>query len=117
HLSNNALATLQKYPFPGNIRELENTLERAFTLCDNKLIDAENLALPDFLSEKKVRHQEGGDFVSAGFDSLDDYLAEVEKQIILSALEQNRWNKTATAEKLGISFRQIRHKLKKYGID
>jgi two-component system response regulator PilR (NtrC family) len=119
HLSDNALATLQRHPFPGNIRELENTLERAFTLCESTQIDAEHLGLPDtcLLTREKVRDEGAEDFAAAGFASLDDYLAEVEKQIILSALEKNRWNKIATAEKLGISFRQIRHKLKKYGIE
>ena len=50
-------------------------------------------------------------------DSLDDYLEEIEKKVILQALEETRWNRTAAAEKLGISFRQMRHRLKKFGID
>ena len=49
--------------------------------------------------------------------TLDNYLEEIEKQAILKALEETRWNRTAAAEKLGISFRQIRHRLKKFGIE
>ncbi|WP_438951545.1 sigma-54-dependent transcriptional regulator [Porticoccus sp.] len=118
-LSESALTSLQQHPFPGNIRELENILERAFTLCDSTRIDTEHLGLPDtrLLSKAEVHDRGARDFAAAGFASLDDYLGEVEKQIIVSALEQNRWNKTAAADKLGISFRQIRHKLKKYGIE
>ncbi len=118
-LSASSLETLQQYTFPGNIRELENTLERAFTLCDGCVIDVDRLQL-NGANQHESLHDiklDSSNFNTDTHTSLDDYLADIEKEILLAALERNRWNKTATAEELGISFRQIRHKLKKYEIE
>jgi two-component system response regulator PilR (NtrC family) len=118
------LINLQNYPFPGNVRELENTLERAYTLSENNLIDIDDLQLRPTengtATDTRVTEQIPESTVSATSTdngSLDNYLEEIEKQAILKALEETRWNRTAAAEKLGISFRQIRHRLKKFGIE
>lgn len=116
-ISDDALKTLKRYSFPGNVRELENTLERAYTLCDDNLIQAQDLQLdlgPGQPLDIAASHA-NSELVPG--DSLDDYLEEIEKNVILQALEETRWNRTAAAEKLGISFRQMRHRLKKFGID
>ncbi|WP_461482458.1 sigma-54-dependent transcriptional regulator [Porticoccus sp.] len=118
-ISEAAINALKKHPFPGNIRELENTLERTFTLCSGNAIEVDNLCLNSAMSTTSsvdIKNTTAG-YCSDKFNSLDDYLADIEKEILTAALERNRWNKTATAEELGISFRQIRHKLKKYGIE
>ncbi|MCK9503630.1 MAG: sigma-54 dependent transcriptional regulator [Porticoccaceae bacterium] len=121
-LSKAALKALTDYSFPGNVRELENTLERAFTLCSGNTIDEEDLNL----GQKKIaaetpahclEGQPGQDFHADGSQCIDDYLATIEKRIISQALHENRWNKTTTAQKLGISFRQLRYKLQKLGIE
>ncbi|MEZ0122905.1 MAG: sigma-54-dependent transcriptional regulator [Candidatus Reddybacter sp.] len=123
-LSPEALDTLQHHPFPGNVRELENTLERAFTLCDSEIIEAADLHLkarkasvivdaePNATASdnNQSEHNLNG-------QSIDDYLAVIEKSILEKALEECRWNKTATAEKIGITFRQLRYKLKKLNVD
>ncbi|TNE92925.1 MAG: sigma-54-dependent Fis family transcriptional regulator [Gammaproteobacteria bacterium] len=118
-LTLNAVSFLKKHPFPGNIRELENTLERAFTLSHGDSIDVEDLQLDSVTNIELALDtaDSSGGYTPGTASSLDDYLADIEKNILLAALERNRWNRTATAEELGISFRQIRHKLKKYGID
>ena len=110
-----ALEVLQKYDFPGNVRELENTLERAFTLCENNRIEAEDLVLGSRPPPPATALTNTG--VQIPESSLDDYLGTIEKQAILKALDDTRWNRTAAAEKLGISFRQMRHRLKKFGLD
>ena len=129
-LTPTAQAALQSYHFPGNVRELENTLERAYTLCENNFIEVDDLQLrlteapiSVLLDENiqtnhnKINFNEHIPQNSTPSDSsLDSYLEDVEKQAILKALDETRWNRTAAAQKLGISFRQIRHRLKKFGI-
>ncbi len=104
-----ALAALKTYDFPGNVRELENILERAIALCDEQHIEVEDLSLP----EKTT----GSDDEISGLNRpLEDYLGEVEKQAILQALEETRWNRTAAAKKLGMSLRSLRYRLSKLGL-
>ncbi len=117
-LSGDAVEALQQYAFPGNVRELENILERAYTLCEGDLIDAQDLMLGNRNGISRGMMQpttEAPDLGAIG--SLDDYLAEIEKKIILETLEKTRWNRTAAAKKLGLSFRQMRYKLEKLGLD
>ncbi|WFP48667.1 sigma-54 dependent transcriptional regulator [Methylomonas sp. EFPC3] len=110
-LSDAALSALKQYYFPGNVRELENILERALALHEGGVIQVDDLNLPmgldlavaeDFNAEKM---------------SLESYLEDIEKKALSSALEENRWNKTATAKYLGMSFRSLRYRLKKLGLE
>ncbi len=107
-LHKDAMQHLCHYPFPGNVRELENILERATTLCENNQITADDLLLPE--------QSDAGETSSDG-KPLEDYLDEVEKQALVQALEETRWNRTAAAKKLGISFRALRYRLSKLGLD
>ena len=121
-ISPQAMNQLQSYPFPGNVRELENILQRAFALADNKLI--EHLELPEIdVSEATVANTADTIFSlpvikssSPGF-SLEKHLEAVEKNAIQAALEECRWNKTEAAKKLGMSFRSFRYRVKKLGLD
>jgi len=110
-LTDEALAVLTAYPFPGNVRELENVLERALTLCNGKEITADDLQLPGVGNGESK-----GDSMLAGEDSLDDYLERIERAAIEDALSRTNQNKTAAAKLLGISFRALRYKLDKLGI-
>lgn len=113
-----ALAKLSDYAFPGNIRELENILERAATLCENAEISAEDIELPkQTIKETEVDNASGESSISFSQNQLEDYLENKEKQAIMAALEKTRWNKTAAAKLLGISFRQLRYRLKKLDLD
>ncbi len=103
-----ALTALNSYAFPGNVRELENILERAMTLCEGKLIRADDLQLPDDDTESAPEDAGG---------PLDSVLGSVEKDAILRALDQTRYNKTAAAKLLGITFRALRYRLKKLGLE
>lgn len=102
-----AQTALNQYTFPGNVRELENILERAIVLSNHKKIRLQDLQLP-------LEH-----FSSTLSDEepLEDYLIKQEKQAILRALQQCSGNKTAAAKKLGVSFRTLRYRLKKLGLD
>jgi two-component system response regulator PilR (NtrC family) len=106
-LDEKALQALSLYDFPGNIRELENILERAFTLSDGKMIMLDDLQLPIIEKEKHDKQDL----------PLDDYLLNIEKQTILTAIEKANGNKTLAAKYLGISFRTLRYRLKKLGLD
>ncbi len=113
-LSGEAIKALQAYAFPGNVRELENLLERAMTLCENHVIEVEDLNLSDPAETVQTsNHAATGDDES----SLDSSLSEQERQAILQALERTRYNKTAAARILGLTFRQLRYRIKKLGLD
>ncbi|WP_201194865.1 sigma-54-dependent transcriptional regulator [Pseudomonas fluorescens] len=107
-----ALDALKGYRFPGNVRELENMLERAHTLCENKQIEAGDLRL----AEGNCSADSGVPDLTQ-IDNLEDYLDNVERKLILQALEETRWNRTAAAQRLNLSFRSMRYRLKKFGLD
>lgn len=121
-----ALVKLSDYSFPGNIRELENILERAAALCENAVITTADIELPkhnssladslppDTLAQPSQAEES---MISFSKDQLEDYLVNKEKQAIEAALEKTRWNKTAAAKLLGISFRQLRYRLKKLDLE
>ncbi|MGH8248185.1 MAG: sigma-54-dependent transcriptional regulator, partial [Gammaproteobacteria bacterium] len=113
-VSDEAVDLLQRYDFPGNIRELENILERASTLCDGTVIRARDLQLPGPKPVPGSADQADGRDADT---SLDSVLGDMEKKLILEALERVRWNKTAAAKLLGISFRTLRYRIKKLGLD
>jgi two-component system response regulator PilR (NtrC family) len=122
-----ALAALEAYHFPGNVRELENILERAMAMCEGDTIEADDLMLPQRVSapmpaagntDVPAPVTAPAARAAAGADgSLEDYISNIERDTIVKALEESRYNKTATAKKLGITFRALRYKLKKLGID
>jgi two-component system response regulator PilR (NtrC family) len=114
HLSTEAMDALLRYPFPGNIRELENVLERAFTLCENEVIQSVDLHLP-----KAPDASVSGSNPAARVEEarLDEHLGDVERKIILDALEQSKWNRTVAARNLGLTLRALRYRLKKLGLD
>lgn len=107
-LSASALGALRAYPFPGNIRELENILERAMALSEHGVIDTTDLAL----EQRGMPEQQP---VTAD-NILDEKLNETERQELLSALEIHKWNRTKTAKALGLTLRQLRYRLQKLGI-
>ena len=168
-LTPKALRKLENYDFPGNVRELENILERALTFVEGNMIEAEDIHVnenrlpahnepaaapqpvhayqpppqpypyppqqPAYAPPSHYPHQHSRDEDSAPYpqeaatytppprsaaqlpDDLEDYMQTMEKNLLLKALEDCNYNKTKAAEKLGISFRAMRYKLKKLGID
>ena len=109
-LSQAAMDALLCYPFPGNVRELENILERAITLCEGNVIQEADLHLPSSVALPASP-------TDTAAVALEPYLDTIEKETIMKALEQARYNKTAAAKLLGITFRALRYRLKKLGLD
>lgn len=109
-LSSGALKALEFYSFPGNVRELENILERATALCSGDTIEVDDLHLgPEDVP--------GGEAPGRGSETLDDYLNRLERQAILEALQKAEGNRTAAARLLGVTFRSMRYRLERLGIE
>ena len=106
-LDDSARAALRSYAFPGNVRELENMLERAVTLCSGGAISGDDLHMRTETTTTQP--------VIGG--KLGDQVEDVQRQAIVDALEKTRYNKTAAAKLLGLSFRQLRYRIKKLGIE
>jgi len=105
-----ALRALACYDFPGNVRELENIIERALALCDGDVIVEDDLALEHPASAA------GGDRPVGDAVPLPDYLDQVERSEILKALDRTRFNRTAAARLLGVTFRTLRYRMERLGI-
>ena len=111
-LSDDALQALKAYAFPGNVRELENVLERALALCSGDAIGADDLLLdPSDIGEASHAAPE-----TPGGAPLQDYLDRVERHVIEDALEKTGGNRTAAARALGVTFRSLRYRLERLGI-
>jgi two-component system response regulator PilR (NtrC family) len=121
-LDTEALERLKRYPFPGNVRELENILERVVALAEHATIGADDLQLPEAPSpatEQDTSSDVGAAATADGDGSatLDAHLDDRQRHVLMDALERHRWNRTATARELGLTYRQLRYRLKKLGID
>jgi two-component system response regulator PilR (NtrC family) len=127
-----ALDLLKNFAFPGNVRELENVLERALALCNQGKIDVSDLqlrvvpraenapplsaeAITQLRSANPPNHPAAGEAPSRA--GLGEQLEDVERAAIVKALEQARYNKTAAAKALGMTFRALRYRIKKLGIE
>ncbi|WP_422381233.1 sigma-54-dependent transcriptional regulator [Marinicellulosiphila megalodicopiae] len=126
-LSAEAKLALDQYSFPGNVRQLENILERAYTLCEDDIIELEDLNLEDNVIAAKPTavvkpiepiinvqpEASNNEFPIPDDIQLEPFLESIERRALAIALEKERWNKTAAAKRLGITFRALRYRLKK----
>ena len=124
-ISATALDELLDYPFPGNVRELENILERAMALCEDNLIEVSDLQLPKAHSPAVDTKSSSGDEFRADVQtvvgtetqaSLGEMTRDLEKEQIVSALQSHRWNQSATARALGLTLRQLRYRIEKLNL-
>ena len=104
-----AMRALKAYSFPGNVRELENVLERATALCSNDTVLIDDLQLAPAMAVS--------DSVGRDGETLDDYINRVEKQAIVEALTKTDFNRTAAARLLGVTFRSLRYRIERLGIE
>ena len=118
-LSGEAMKYLLEYQYPGNIRELKNIIERMVILANNKVIDVEDLPLEIKMKSDTIENRS-----ITGIGPLKEILerdvyelAEVERIVIASALQKNRWNKQETAKLLGIGRTTLYEKIRKYDLD
>jgi two-component system, NtrC family, response regulator PilR len=118
-ISDEAMDKLLSYSYPGNVRELENILERAVTLCSNDRIEPEDIQLKPGQLLTDLPEMAGRDIAigEGGADGLEGQLEHIQREAIIRALEQTRYNKTRAAELLGMTFRQLRYRVKKLGIE
>ena len=123
-LENSAVNALNNYTFPGNVRELENILERALALSEGDTIIADDLQFssatirdPASSQDENTERSNKAHETHDAYGDLEGYLEDIEREMISRALEQCRWNKTETAKMLGISFRSLRYRQKKLGLD
>jgi two-component system response regulator PilR (NtrC family) len=136
-ISQEAMQALQAYNFPGNVRELENIIERALTLTTSGVITLEHVKLrpvtlvappaggvTDFAATLPAINALGGTAAGGAQGdgagpphALGDQLEDIERAAIIKALEQTRYNKTAAAKLLGMTFRALRYRIKKLGIE
>ena len=119
-ISDEAMAKLQHYAYPGNVRELENILQRALALAEDNIIQVQDLpalSISNRFAENASEHGMPAEPALEEDFSLEKHLEQIEKAAIEKALEETRWNKTAAAKKLGMTFRSFRYRLKKLGVD
>ena len=112
-ISDQAMQMLKDHHYTGNVRELINILQRAVTMCENGLIEADDLMLEQSSVSEPQADLSGPD----EDQTLDTYIEDIERKMLEDALKKAHYNKTRAAEALGISFRSLRYKLGKYGIE
>ena len=137
-LSNTSKAHLLTGYYEGNVRELRNVMERAVTLCDGEIIRSEHIqglrqlasSNSADLTESPISSNPTGSVQASNQpelpklgksglpqEGLEEYLAEIEKRLLIQALDATHWNRTLAAKKLGMTFRSLRYRLKKFELD
>jgi two-component system, NtrC family, response regulator PilR len=121
YLSDSALNLLNEYSFPGNVRELENILERAITLCEDNIIQAKDLYLPEYSLKQQLPQYQTDALPEITNDHTSPITASAkalpDKRQLINALDETKWNRKAAASILGITYRQLRYRLKKLGLE
>ena len=110
-----AMDILGNYSFPGNVRELENIIERSVALETSNIVLPDSLTLSNFRGTAQGQNRRKFDLMTEGFE-LDKVMAEIEKEYILNAMQMARGSRQRAAELLGISMRSFRYRLGKLGL-